>query len=197
MWNGRPQMKTEVVAAADRPLLERWAPICEKRFMYEMTVSFLLLPSAPGVGHPIKNLQDQFLPMFPEGAQLGVANGAALAAWSHGRKGPFKERLEPQLSDPASGLTPSDPPKAKQTAEEWLAEFKAWVAECQSRDDIERLEGRCKNALAKLRRDRIELGKEADAAVRDRRIDIDADADNQGGPADSQRGEGQTLFGED
>src|SRR4051812_3321430 len=44
MWNGNPQFETEVVPAEDRPLLERWAPICEKRFMYEMTVSFLLLP---------------------------------------------------------------------------------------------------------------------------------------------------------
>ena len=78
MWNGQIQYETKITPAEDRPLLERWAPICEKRFMYEMTVSFLLLPSAAGVGHPIKNLQDQFKPMFPEGQRLGVENGRML-----------------------------------------------------------------------------------------------------------------------
>jgi ribosomal protein L12E/L44/L45/RPP1/RPP2 len=96
----------------------------------------------------------------------------------------------------------SKPPEAaqtgKQTAEQWLADFKSWVAECHSRDDLEGLETRHAKALAKLRREGDgALGKEADIAIRDRRIDIDADSNSEGGPADSQRGEGQTLFGED
>lgn len=80
---GRP--KTVVVAPEDRPLRERWAPICEKRFMFEMTASFLLLPDRPGVPVPVK-LQEQHRAAFPEGRPIEESCGAALAAWAHGGK---------------------------------------------------------------------------------------------------------------
>lgn len=120
MWNGAPQFETKVVPAEDRPLLERWQPICEKRFMYEMTVSFLLLPSNPGVGHPIKNLQRKFRPMFPEGQHMGVANGYALADWAAGRK---------------AGGEAADPPastagRAKMTPEQMAKAYKDGVNGC-------------------------------------------------------------------
>ncbi|HLC07975.1 MAG TPA: hypothetical protein VJK06_01675, partial [Methyloceanibacter sp.] len=192
MWNGKPQMKTEVVAAADRPLLDRWVPICEKRFMYEMTVSFLLLPGQPGVGHPIKNLQDQFLPMFPEGGQLGVINGAALAAWSHGRK-----TGSTQAATELPTQTAAEPTEAKgrQTPDEWADEFIGRVNSATERPHIEALEKKYGDALARLRKSHPELGRKIDKTITDRRIDIDA-GDLEGGPADSQRGEGATLFGE-
>lgn len=63
-----------------------WMPICEKRFMFEMTASFTLIPSAPGIPQldlPHK-LQDQHREMFPQGKPIGEDAGVALAAWARG-----------------------------------------------------------------------------------------------------------------
>ena len=67
-----------------RPL--GWMPICEKRFMFEMTASFTLKPDAPGIPQfdlPHK-LQAQHRAMFPDGQHIGEAAGAALAVWARG-----------------------------------------------------------------------------------------------------------------
>lgn len=66
-----------------------WQPLCEKRFMYEMTASFLLKPDYPGIPHPIK-LQDQHRAAFPSGKQVGREAGEALAAWAGGGAEPKK-----------------------------------------------------------------------------------------------------------
>src|SRR3990167_1157183 len=68
--------KTAIVQAG-------WQPICEKNFMYEQTVSFLLRDDHPGVGQPIK-LQEQHKPCFPAGAVLDETAGRCLAAWARG-----------------------------------------------------------------------------------------------------------------
>lgn len=62
-----------------------WIPICEKRFMFDMTASFLFTPDADGRGKPkpIKRY-DKFAPFFPENEFVTVAAGKALAAWSVG-----------------------------------------------------------------------------------------------------------------
>lgn len=75
--------KTVVIPAADRPLLERWQPLTEKRFLYETTASFLLLPDAPGVPRPVK-LQEQHHFAFPPGEPITEATGEALGKWAHG-----------------------------------------------------------------------------------------------------------------
>ena len=65
---------------------EGWKPICEKRFMYEMTMSFTLNPITPGVvdlGLPHK-LQDQHRMMFPPGRHITAEAGAALGQWTRG-----------------------------------------------------------------------------------------------------------------
>ncbi len=63
-----------------------WTPICEKRFMFEMTLSLTLRPDAPG--RPDYNLphkiQDQHRPMFPAGKFITRAAGEALAKWARG-----------------------------------------------------------------------------------------------------------------
>lgn len=67
-----------------RPL--GWMPICEKRFMFEMTASLTLVPNDPGKPQfdlPHK-VQDQHRPFFPAGAYIGEAAGAALRAWANG-----------------------------------------------------------------------------------------------------------------
>lgn len=75
----RENGKTQV-----RPL--GWMPICEKRFMYEMTASFTLLASQPGCPNfalPHK-LQDQHRAFFREGEPIGEDAGKAIAAWAAG-----------------------------------------------------------------------------------------------------------------
>lgn len=67
-----------------RPL--GWMPICEKRFMYEMTASFTLTPDRPGQVNwalPHK-LQEQHRGIFPDGAQISEAGGKAITDWARG-----------------------------------------------------------------------------------------------------------------
>lgn len=63
-----------------------WMPICEKRFMFEMTASFTLTPDKPGLPQfdlPHK-LQQQHRPMFPAGELISENSGRALADWAKG-----------------------------------------------------------------------------------------------------------------
>lgn len=63
-----------------------WMPICEKRFMFEMTASFTLTPNKPGVPQfdlPHK-LQRQHRGMFMDTKPIGEDSGAALAEWARG-----------------------------------------------------------------------------------------------------------------
>lgn len=63
-----------------------WMPICEKRFMFEMTASFTLTPDKPGIPHfdlPHK-LQRQHRGMFTDTKPIGEDSGAALAEWARG-----------------------------------------------------------------------------------------------------------------
>jgi hypothetical protein len=60
-----------------------WMPICEKRFMYEMTVSMNMLPDNPGVPVPVK-IQDQHRFAFPEGQHVTEEAGERLAEWARG-----------------------------------------------------------------------------------------------------------------
>ena len=65
---------------------EGWQPICEKRFMFEMTISFTFAPLHPGIvdlGFPHK-VQDQHRMMFPPGQHIGREAGAQIGAWARG-----------------------------------------------------------------------------------------------------------------
>lgn len=144
MWNGKQKTKTVVEQAG-------WTPICEKRFMYEMTVSFMFHPEQPGVGHPIKNLQSKFRPMFPPGELLGIKNGEALADWSRGRK----KEIGRDQSGASDAPPPSPPPAAGKstTADQWVETYLAKVRATQTRDDLRDLQMDDANmkAIEKLR----------------------------------------------
>lgn len=85
--------KTVWVAAKDRPINERWTPICHEDFPYEMTMSFLLTPDRPGFAIPLK-LQEQHRPFVDLERPLSIETGAALAEWSAGAVSPAGGRQE-------------------------------------------------------------------------------------------------------
>lgn len=63
--------------------LDGWQPICEKNLPYELTASFLLMASRPGVPLPIK-LQEQHKGLFPLDAPITEDSGRRLAEWARG-----------------------------------------------------------------------------------------------------------------
>ncbi len=81
--NGREYTKTVIVQPKDMPPNERWVPICEKRFMYEMTMSLVVTPQAPGMPIPIK-LQAQHRAAVPLDKPLSEETGRALGMWAAG-----------------------------------------------------------------------------------------------------------------
>lgn len=62
-----------------------WIPICGKDLPYELTISLVVTPDAPGVPQPIK-LQDQHRPFVPLDRPLDENVGAGLAEWARGSK---------------------------------------------------------------------------------------------------------------
>lgn len=69
-----------------------WVPICEKRFMYEMTMSFTVTPDNPGVplienGQAVHGkIQSQHLPFFPPGKRVAEECGLRLRQWARGEQ---------------------------------------------------------------------------------------------------------------
>lgn len=98
-----------------------WMPICEKRFMYDMTLSFTLSPETPGkIRFDLpRKIGDDFKPLFKEGEFITRKVGEGLRAWALDGEAP---RPEPdqgggQESANASGAsTPSSSASATGTA---------------------------------------------------------------------------------
>jgi len=85
-----------------------WMPICEKNFMYEMTVSFLFTDEKPGYGRPVK-LQEQHKPFFNLEKPIDEQAGGRLAEWASGGK--------PRREDGASTGERDTPPKTQQSSD--------------------------------------------------------------------------------
>lgn len=114
-----------------RPL--GWMPICEKRFMYEMTASFTLTAESPGKPNfslPHK-LQDQHRAFFPDGEFIGEEAGRRIAEWSRGGAvKPLTDRASEaaalgraDLSRLYKSLTPAE--QTSISADAWKAHFAA------------------------------------------------------------------------
>lgn len=82
-WKGKQKTKMVITPAKDIPLEERWVPITEKGFPFEITTSILLVPGAPGEPIYLK-VQKQHQAAFPKGKQIDRSAGEFLAAWSRG-----------------------------------------------------------------------------------------------------------------
>lgn len=139
--NGRTQV---------RPL--GWMPICEKRFMFEMTASFTLTPDRPGIPqyHLPHKVQEQHRCMFPEGEAIGEKAGEALRAWA------------------AGGTAPAAPQQPQDKAAVGVA---AMVGEIADASDVQALLAIVDRTLTQrqwLEKNRPELHETVAAALRER-----------------------------
>lgn len=64
-----------------------WIPVAEKNLLFELTLSFVLSPAAPGCPIPIK-IQEQHRAFFPKDQPVTEAAGQQLAAWAAGTPQP-------------------------------------------------------------------------------------------------------------
>lgn len=102
-----------------------WMPVCEKRFMYEMTASFTLtadMPGKPRFDLPHK-CQDQHRHAFPEGQFIGEQSGQALALWARG-SGAAQTSAQPAQQT------------GKQTVGQRVDQAKREIAACQFRAEL-------------------------------------------------------------
>lgn len=88
--------------------LDGWIPICEKNLPFELTASFLLLATQPGIPKPIK-LQEQHRALFPLDKPITEDSGRRLAEWARG--GAAKT-----AGTPSASVEPPRPERANDAA---------------------------------------------------------------------------------
>jgi len=160
------RMKTVVVPLG-------WMPICEKRFMFEMTASFTLTPDRPGVPHfdlPHK-LQSQHRAFFSDEQPITEDSGRMLAEWARGGS-PVSSRAAITGVESAAPASPApagaaDIPTAAEYHEQWRViregatnyeQLKsAWNAQTDLRKHIVWTDEHPFNPLQKLVRQAIEF----------------------------------------
>lgn len=119
--------KMKIVPKVTATGIDGWVPICEKTLPYELTASFLLTATHPGIPKPIK-LQEQHRALFPLDRPITEECGKGIAAWAKGtdaRPG----STQATTSAPAEDADPS-PTKA-----DVLASIKAAI-KAESTDDL-------------------------------------------------------------
>lgn len=126
----RADEKIEILRENNRTVVRPlgWMPICEKRFMFEMTASFTLTPDRPGVPHfdlPHK-LQQQHRSFFSDQHPITEESGRSLAQWASGVSPTETPRpLAAQSASPAS--SPDAPAQAGEADVPSAAEyFTSW-----------------------------------------------------------------------
>lgn len=87
----RAEERVKIEPDPDKPGKTRivplgWMPVCEKRWMYDMTLSLTLAPDTKGcprsdLPHKLPDFAEAW---FREGEMIGEATGEALAAWGRG-----------------------------------------------------------------------------------------------------------------
>lgn len=147
----RGRARTKITPADKLPPSERWQPICEKRFPYELITSLVLSSDRPGVPIPLK-LQEQHRAMIPLDRPLDERAGERLAAWARGAKPPgaptpAKHSDPPPAAVGAQGAnppttTPPDPEasggaSAPQAPAALLEAVARELAACASRHALE------------------------------------------------------------
>lgn len=77
--------KMQIIKKQTLTGLDGWVPVCEKNLPFELTASFLLLATEPGIPHPIK-LQQQHRALFPLDKPITEESGKLIAQWASGAK---------------------------------------------------------------------------------------------------------------
>ncbi len=80
-----PDGKLQIVPKKSAIGLDGWMPVCEKNMPYELTASFLLMASRPGIPLSIK-LQEQHRALFPLDKPITEESGRLIAQWAAGGK---------------------------------------------------------------------------------------------------------------
>jgi hypothetical protein len=75
--------KTKIVPKVTPTGLDGWVPICEKNLPFELTASFLLLATKPGIPNPIK-LQQQHRELIDLSKPVSEDTGRVFANWANG-----------------------------------------------------------------------------------------------------------------
>lgn len=131
--------------------LDGWISVTEKNLPFELTVSFLMLASKPGVGEPIK-LQNQHKPLFPSGKLIDEECGRRIAQWAAGGAvaRPAAPSPAPASEEPAPAATDAVA-KLERAAQSGLdALLKEWQSLTQpERDECGGEFGRIKRLIQK------------------------------------------------
>lgn len=135
---GQEREKTAIESAG-------WVPICEKRFMFEMTLSFTVTPDNPGVplikdGQAVYGkLQRQHLAFFPEGKAVTEDAGRQLRAWARGEtpntNATSRNPSRASASD-AGETPPSNPSPASVSNQVLLVAYHQLLDGTDNRDDL-------------------------------------------------------------
>jgi hypothetical protein len=91
--------------------LDGWVPICEKNLPYELTASFLLMASKPGVPLPIK-LQEQHKALFPLDKPITEESGRLLSVWAAGGSSQRSPETAPPAAAPSGSSAYITPDQA-------------------------------------------------------------------------------------
>lgn len=118
--NGREYTKTKITAPKDLPPAERWQPICEKRFPYELITSLVLSPDAPGVAIPLKLQEQHRNAVLNGGKPIDEDVGRALAAWARGDATSLNAASTAQRSPDGAGGPPPKQPAPSIPVEDWV-----------------------------------------------------------------------------
>lgn len=154
---GKPVGREKIVSAKDVPTRERWSPVCEKNFPFELTLSFVLGPEAPGVPHYLK-IQDQHKPFVERPDHpLTSETGRKLAAWSKGAT--------------AGGAAPTARPKV--TPEQFVETYKAGLKDQKNLDELADYQSAATAALTKLGKEYPDLYAEVIEANTKRRDELE------------------------
>lgn len=120
----RGNKKTIIIAAKDRPLKERWQPICGKEFEPEMLAFFLLVRDKlnadgdkRGIPIPLK-LNAQHTGFVDLEKPLDEAAGKLFAAWASGTKSEPPAAKSASLPPPPGDAGGSDPKTLIERADE-------------------------------------------------------------------------------
>lgn len=110
--------KTIIIAAKDRPITERWVPICGKEFEPEMLAFFLLVREKRGVPIPLK-LNEQHKDFVDLTKPLDEAAGRRFAQWVKGTAIPKTVATQmPESVRQGAGAQASGQPGASSTAQQ-------------------------------------------------------------------------------